>query len=105
MRRRARRPTHERPSAANASEAGSGVVALSAANTYTGNTLIKGETFTLLGPALGEERPIERLNLDGDVAETVTGRFYPFDHLPGGLLIVPEGAAGGAIRFNGQLAQ
>jgi hypothetical protein len=32
----------------------------------------------------------------------VTARFYPFDHLPGGILLVPEEADGATLRFEGK---
>ena len=34
------------------------------------------------------------------LGEEGTGHFYPFDHLPGGLLLVPDHVTG-AIRFRG----
>ena len=50
----------------------------------------------------GVERTVERTLAD-DSVEQVKAHYYPFDHLPGGLLLVPEEADLGTLRFDGHL--
>lgn len=41
-------------------------------------------------PPVGAPRTVTLLNGQGRVVDTVEGRFAPYDHLPGGVLLVPE---------------
>ena len=50
----------------------------------------------------GIERTVERTLAD-ETVDQVPVRYYPFDHLPGGLLLVPEDADLGTLRFDGQI--
>jgi hypothetical protein len=50
-----------------------------------------GEVFTS-APAYGDARAVSLALSDGTKA-AATGAFYPYDHLPGGYLVVPVGAA------------
>jgi hypothetical protein len=52
---------------------------------------------------LGEARRVERVSSAG--SDSIPGRFYPFDHLPGGILLVPEDADVGTLRFEGLTVQ
>jgi hypothetical protein len=47
----------------------------------------------------GETRSVDRFSSAGK--DSVPGRFYPFDHIPGGILLVPEEADVGTLKFNG----
>ncbi len=49
----------------------------------------------------GEDKIIERTV--GGKTELVTAQFYPFDHLPGGILLVPESEDTGTLRVDGKL--
>jgi hypothetical protein len=49
--------------------------------------------------AAGETRPVVRTSVAG--SDTIPGRFFPFDHIPGGLLLVPEDADTGTLKFEG----
>jgi hypothetical protein len=54
-------------------------------------TLSGGERVEITGVVKGRPKGIERLDAEtGAVAEKLEGHFYPFDHLPGGTLLVPE---------------
>lgn len=50
-----------------------------------------GEVFTA-EPAYGDARTVSLVLADGR-ATTAIGAFYPYDHLPGGLLVVPVGTS------------
>ena len=58
---------------------------------------VDGEGQTKLGPVVEPERPpvglsrmVNLRNARGQVVETVEGHFAPYDHLPGGVMLVPE---------------
>ncbi len=54
-------------------------------------TLEPGEQILTSRPAFGDARTVDLTLLDGKKG-AVTGAYYPWDHLPGGLLVVPVGA-------------
>lgn len=54
--------------------------------------VVRGAVATFQRPPMGSEKQIERI-VDGR-SERLSARYYPFDHLPGGLLYVPVGAEG-----------
>lgn len=47
---------------------------------------------------VGGARRVDLLDRAGDELATVTGHFFPYDHLPGGMLLVPELAGGAPDR-------
>jgi len=51
--------------------------------------VVRGAVSTFQRAPMGEGKQIERI-IDGK-SERLTARYYPFDHLPGGLLYVPVG--------------
>ena len=58
---------------------------------------VDGDGSTSMGPVIQPERPpvgfhrdVDLLDRRGEVIDTAEGRFAPFDHLPGGILLVPE---------------
>lgn len=58
---------------------------------------VNGDGTTSLGPVVepgrvpvGQERSVRLLDVRGDVMDEVQGHFAPFDHLPGGIMLVPE---------------
>ena len=58
---------------------------------------VHGDGTTSLGPIVepgrvpqGQERSVRLLDSRGDLVEQVQGHFAPFDHLPGGIMLVPE---------------
>ena len=58
---------------------------------------VDGDGETSLGPVIQPERPphgfqrsVDLLDSRGDVIEVTEGRFAPYDHLPGGIMLVPE---------------
>jgi hypothetical protein len=63
-----------------------------------GDTLLRSGTVALRG-APGQAHSLERAAAGG--VEQVPARFYPFDHLPGGILLIPEDADVGALKFRG----
>jgi hypothetical protein len=64
-----------------------------------GNTAVRSDVVTVRG-AGGEVRNVER-TLEGQT-DQVPARWYPFDHLPGGILLVPADADLGTLRFDGR---
>ncbi len=53
----------------------------------------------------GKETFVERMHDDG-VVEQIAGRFYAFDHIPGGMLLVPDDEASlGNLTFRGVTIQ
>jgi hypothetical protein len=50
--------------------------------------LALGHEVALSHPPAGEPRPVETLDGAGQPLRRIDGRFVPFDHLPGGLLLV-----------------
>jgi hypothetical protein len=60
-------------------------------------TAVRSSVVTVAGG--GEARSVERVSSAG--SDTVPARYYPFDHLPGGILLVPEDADVGTLKFNG----
>jgi hypothetical protein len=59
----------------------------------------RGEVMTLNRPPQGEEKVIQRIK-DGR-RQNMSARFYPFDHLPGGLLFVPADEDLSTLRIDG----
>jgi hypothetical protein len=57
------------------------------------NELRWGSTLTYLAPPGGEKRQVSLEGLPGSKPVTVDGYFFGMSHLPGGLLLLPEGAA------------
>jgi len=54
-------------------------------------TLTGGERVEISGVVMGQAKGVERVDAStGAVAEKIQGHFYPFDHLPGGTLLVPD---------------
>jgi hypothetical protein len=53
-------------------------------------TLSWGDTITLTEPPQGTPHTVTWEASDGTPAGAVTGSFYPFDHLDGGYMLVPE---------------
>lgn len=58
---------------------------------------VNGDGTTSLGPVVsperppvGQEREVRLLDSRGALVEQVQGHFAPFDHLPGGIMLVPE---------------
>jgi hypothetical protein len=60
-------------------------------------TAVRSSVVTVAGG--GEARSVERVSSAG--SDIVPARYYPFDHLPGGILLVPEDADVGTLKFNG----
>jgi len=50
-----------------------------------------GESVTLNDPPMAEPHTVKYMGADGSVIDTATGHFYPYDDLPGGYMLVPEG--------------
>jgi hypothetical protein len=66
----------------------------------------RGRTVTFQRPPIGEEKIIERvIGGQGGRRERLSARFYAFDHLPGGLLFVPEGEDLSQLRIDGKLVE
>ncbi len=55
-----------------------------------GGALHWGESVFTDAPSYGEEHEV-RLELDTGATSLVEGHYYPYDHIPGGLLVVPVG--------------
>ncbi len=51
-----------------------------------------GDAITTVNPPWGKTHAVKVSTAGGAVAN-VTGHYYPYDHLPGGLLVLPEGTA------------
>jgi Peptidase M66 len=51
----------------------------------------------------GVARSVERVSRAG--SDSIVGRFYPFDHIAGGILLVPEDADVGTLKFQGLTIQ
>ena len=49
-----------------------------------------GEGMDLVVPPSGREEVVQLLDDQGHVLREVAGRYAPFDHLDGGVLLVPE---------------
>lgn len=64
-------------------------------------SLVRGEIVTAQRPPIGQTKLVERV--DGDQAVPVESHFYPFDHLPGGILMIPDTEDVGTLRIDGQL--
>lgn len=60
-------------------------------------SLEEGEEFITSAPSYGDPRVINLTLTDGKKGD-VTAAYYPWDHLPGGLLVVPVGAPIRAIE-------
>jgi hypothetical protein len=56
-------------------------------------TLSGGDRIEIEGVVRGVSKGVERVDQTGTVAEKIEGHFYPFDHLPGGTLLVPDTAS------------
>lgn len=64
----------------------------------------RGEIFSTRHAPTGQVKAIERF--DGSGASTlVDARFYPFDHLPGGILMMPAADDLGTLRVDGKLVE
>jgi Peptidase M66 len=61
----------------------------------------RGDTMTIAAAPTAATRLVERIS--GTSAEQVETRFYPFDHVPGGILLVREADAAGTLRIDGKL--
>lgn len=57
---------------------------------HADGTLSWGDTITLTEPPQGTPHTVTWEGADGAPAGSVTGSFYPFDHLDGGYMLVPE---------------
>lgn len=51
-----------------------------------------GDTVTTVEPAWGEPHTV-KVEAEGGAVANVTGHYYPYDHLDGGLLVLPVGTA------------
>ncbi len=61
-----------------------------------------GSVVTIKAPPSGEAREVQLLDEAGKVLRTVRADYFPFDHLPGGSLLVPEsGVAYHSLRVAG----
>jgi hypothetical protein len=60
-------------------------------NVHEDGSLEAGDEVVTARPAYGEPRTAH-LTLTNGKKGAVTGAYYPWDHLPGGLLVVPVGA-------------
>jgi hypothetical protein len=65
--------------------------------------VMRGRTVTFQRPPSGEEKLIERMV--GGRHERISARFYGYDHLPGGLLFVPEGEDLSQLRIDGKVVE
>jgi hypothetical protein len=65
-----------------------------------GDGIKRGGSVTLPASSSAHQRTVERVTSGG--VEKVSARYYPFDHLPGGILLVPESADYGQLRFEGR---
>lgn len=63
----------------------------------------RGDVVSLGRLPRGTQRTVETVDARGAVTGTVTGRYYPFNHLPGGFLLVPQAQAAGTLRVDGRL--
>lgn len=54
------------------------------------------EVDTAHAPMGGEQRSVSFLGEAGEELGTETARFYPYDHLPGGVLVMPQGPSANA---------
>ncbi len=63
-----------------------------------------GDSIVLDSPPMAEPHTVNYLADDGSVLESATGHFYPYDDLPGGYMLVPEGpVTAREISINGLL--
>lgn len=53
-----------------------------------------GETLSLAEPPANEPRTVRYVDAAGVAVATATGHFYPYEGVPGGYLLVPEGPVG-----------
>ena len=61
-------------------------------------------SMTLRHTPTGEPREIDLVDAGGKTTGTVTGHFYPYDHLPGGIVLLPEPELRGhAVRYEGKI--
>ncbi len=59
--------------------------------------LTVGDAFPVYGAVAGTKRTVTYTS--GGASQTLTGSYFPYDHLPGGYLLVPEPTAGlGTVR-------
>ena len=59
----------------------------------------------LMLPPEGPKRAVELLDADGAVVDVVDATFMAFDHLPGGVLVVPEAPTSvTSVRLDGEAA-
>ena len=63
----------------------------------------RGAVKTLTHAPMGIDKEIERVR--GGRSERFAAHFYPFDHLDGGLMFVPEGEDLAALRVDGKRIQ
>ncbi len=68
-----------------------------------GDGAVRGGLVSLRRAPAGERRLIERVGAQG--TEPVAARYYPFDHVPGGLWFVPEAEDTAALRIEGRLVR
>jgi len=52
-----------------------------------------GERVELQEPPMAEPHTVKYVDATGTVLETATGAYYPYDDMPGGYMLVPEGPA------------
>ncbi len=62
-------------------------------------TPTRGEVVTMARPPMGRDKTVHRVTRAG--TDTVVGRYYAFDHLPGGILFVRESDDVGTLRVDG----
>jgi hypothetical protein len=58
--------------------------------------VVRGHVSTFRNPPMGVDKIVQR-----DGAAPLTARYYPFDHLPGGILFVPEDVDLGSLHIDG----
>ena len=63
-------------------------------------TPVRGEVVTSQRVPIGQAKLVERVN--GDDVTPVEAHFYPFDHLPGGVLMIPDTEDVGTLRVDGR---
>lgn len=63
----------------------------------------RGGVVTAKRSPQGKDKVVSR-TLNGKT-ESLNARFYPFDHLPGGILLVPESDDAGTLRIDGKLVR
>lgn len=60
-----------------------------------------GKIVTPRRAPIGESREVQLLDAKGAVKATVRGAYFPFDHLPGGFVMVPQTTTYSAVRVSG----